>query len=90
MSGTCKYLGGLPPFAFQPIISVKTGEIFGYEALMCPQSDTITNVTELLRIAKSGAKLYEIERLTFFLGIASFSELVGEKKLPENSRLFLY
>ncbi len=80
---------GAVRFAFQPIISVKTGEIFGYEALMCPQSDTITNVTELLRIAKSGAKLYEIERLTFFLGIASFSKLVGEKKIPENSRLFL-
>ena len=80
---------GAVKFAFQPILSVKTGEVFGYEALMCPQSDTITNVTELLRIAKSGAKLYEIERLTFFLGIASFSKLVEEQKIPENSRLFL-
>ena len=76
-------------FAFQPIISVKTGEIFGYEALMCPQSETINTITELLRIAKSGAKLYEIERLTFFLGIASFSRLVENEKISSDAHLFL-
>ena len=76
-------------FAFQPIISVKTREIFGYEALMCPQSESISTVTELLRIAKSSAKLYEIERLTFFLGIASFSRLVEDKKVSRDAHLFL-
>ncbi len=76
-------------FAFQPIISAKTGEIFGYEASMCPQSETINTITELLRIAKSGAKLYEIERLTFFLGIASFSRLIDEKKISADAHLFL-
>lgn len=76
-------------FAFQPIITVKTGEIFGYEALMCPQSESIGTVTELLRIAKSSAKLYEIERLTFFLGIASFSRLVEDKKVSADAHLFL-
>jgi len=76
-------------FAFQPIISVETGDIFGYEALMCPQSETINTMTELLRIAKSGAKLYEIERLTFFLGIAGYSRLIDEKKISPDARLFL-
>lgn len=76
-------------FAFQPIITVKTGEIFGYEALMCPQSDSIGTVTELLRIAKSSAKLYEIERLTFFLGIASFSRLIENGKISSDAHLFL-
>lgn len=76
-------------FAFQPIIFVKTGAIFGYEALMCPQSETINTITELLRIAKSGAKLYEIERLTFFLGIASFSRLIEDKKISQDAHLFL-
>lgn len=76
-------------FAFQPIIAVRTGEIFGYEALMCPQSDSISTVTELLRIAKSSAKLYEIERLTFFLGIASFSRLVEDKMISADAHLFL-
>ncbi len=80
---------GAVKFAFQPIISVGTGEIFGYEALMCPQSDTINTVTELLRMAKSGAKLYEIERLTFFQGIASFSRLIDEKKISGDAHLFL-
>ncbi len=76
-------------FAFQPIISVETGEIFGYEALMCPQSETINTITELLRLAKSGAKLYEIERLTFFLGIASYSRMLDDKKISPDARLFL-
>lgn len=76
-------------FAFQPVITVKTGEIFGYEALMCPQSDSISTVAELLRIAKSSAKLYEIERLTFFLGIASFSRLVEDGTISADAHLFL-
>ena len=80
---------GAVRFAFQPIISVKSGEIFGYEALMCPQSETITTISDLLRMAKSGAKLYEIERLTFFLGIASFSRLIDNKKIASNAHLFL-
>ncbi len=80
---------GAVRFAYQPVVSVKTGEIFGYEALMCPQSDTINSFTELLRIAKSVAKLYEIEHMTFFIGIASFSRLISEKKIPKETHLFL-
>ena len=80
---------GAVRFMFQPIISVKSGEIFGYEALMCPQSETITTISDLLRMAKSGAKLYEIERLTFFLGIASFSRLIDNKKIAGDAHLFL-
>ncbi len=80
---------GAVKFAFQPIVSVKTGEIFGYEALMCPQSETINTVTELMRLAKSGAKLYEIERLTFFVGLERFSKMIDEKKISPRSRLFL-
>lgn len=76
-------------FAYQPIIRVSDGKIFGYEALMCPQSETIKTISDLLRIAKSGAKLYEIERLTFFLGLASFSRLIESGKIPEDTHLFL-
>lgn len=76
-------------FAYQPIIRVSDGKIFGYEALMCPQSETIKTISDLLRIAKSGAKLYEIERLTFFLGLASFSRLIENGKIPEDTHLFL-
>lgn len=76
-------------FAYQPIIRVKDGAIFGYEAQMCPQSETITSISELLRIAKSGAKLYEIERLTFFLGLASFSRLIEDGIVDADKHLFL-
>lgn len=76
-------------FAYQPIIRVSDGYVFGYDALMCPQSETITTISDLLRIAKSGAKLYEIERLTFFLGLASFSRLIESGVIPEDTHLFL-
>lgn len=76
-------------FAYQPIIRVSDGHVFGYDALMCPQSETITSISDLLRIAKSGAKLYEIERLTFFLGLASFSRLIESGAIPEDTHLFL-
>lgn len=76
-------------YAFQPILSAKTGEVFGYEALMRPQSKTIPSVGEFIRIAKSAAKLYQLERLTWFLGLASFSELAAEGKVKKDAHIFL-
>lgn len=76
-------------YAFQPILSAKTGEVFGYEALMRPQSKTIPSVGEFIRIAKSAARLYQLERLTWFLGLASFSELAEEGKVKKDAHIFL-
>lgn len=52
-------------FVFQPIVCAKTGNIFGYEALMRPTSNTITSPLDLLRLAKAQSKLYQIEKLTW-------------------------
>lgn len=76
-------------YAFQPILSAKTGEVFGYEALMRPQSKTIPSVGEFIRIAKSAAKLYQLERLTWFLGLASFAELSVAGKVAADAHVFL-
>ena len=40
-------------YAFHSIVSVKTGKIYGYEALMRPQSDVFKSPLDFLRIAKS-------------------------------------
>lgn len=62
-------------FAFQPIVNAKNGQIYGYEALMRPNMSTIKNPTDLLSLARSQSKLYEIERLTLFRGLDSFTRL---------------
>lgn len=76
-------------YAFQSIISAKTGEIFGYEALMRPQSELFRSPLELIRIAKTGAKLYEIERLTWLNALRSFRSLRENGIVDKNARVFV-
>ncbi len=52
-------------FAFQPIVSVKTGEVFGYEALMRPTSEKISNVALVMKMAKAQFQLDLVEGLSF-------------------------
>ncbi len=76
-------------YAFHSIISAKTGEIYGYEALMRPQSELLKSPLELIRIAKTGAKLYEIERLTWFLSMRGFRRQVAEGNISDNAKIFI-
>ena len=52
-------------FAFQPIVSLDDGTIFGYEALMRPLMEDFSSPLEILRLAEAQSKLHQIERLTF-------------------------
>ena len=52
-------------YAFQPIVSAKTGEIYGYEALMRTPGEIGLCPDEILNIAKEYGRLYEIEYATF-------------------------
>ena len=54
-------------YHFQPIVNARTGAIYGYEALMRPQSIEGIKLTplEVLSIAESQEMLHEIESLTF-------------------------
>lgn len=76
-------------YAFQSIVSAKTGEIYGYEALMRPQSTMFQSPLDLLRIAKTGAKLYEIERLTWTKALADFREQIDAGNVGKGSRIFI-
>ncbi len=53
----------LVDFAMQPIVDANTFEIYGYEALMRPQSDVISTPYLVLELAKVESKLDKIERL---------------------------
>ena len=65
---------GLVQYAFQPIVDVKTGDIFAYEALMRPQTKKLSSPLDIIRLAQSQSKLYEIEKLTWFKAMEAFEE----------------
>ena len=76
-------------YAFQNIVSAKTGEVYGYEALMRVQSSIFQSPLELMRTAKTGAKLYEIERLTWTKALADFKVQVDEGRIKKTDLLFI-
>lgn len=78
----------LVDFAFQPIVDAKTGKIFAYEALMRPRMETIKSPFDILRLAQSQSKLYEIERITWFKAMEAFEnnrKKFGDAKIFINS-----
>ena len=76
-------------YAFQSIVMVKTGEVYGYEALMRPQSHIFQTQIELMRTAKTGAKTYEIERLTWLKSLEDFQTQIKAGHIAEGSRIFV-
>lgn len=50
-------------FAFQPIVSGKTGEIVAYEALMRPLLEDFRSPMEILNVAAEQSKLNQLERM---------------------------
>ena len=76
-------------YAFQTIVSAKTGEVYGYEALMRVQSSIFRSPLELLRTAKTGAKLYEIERLTWMQALADFQARLDAGQIEKTAHIFI-
>lgn len=73
-------------YAYQPIINIRTGNIFAYEALIRPVSDLLGRPDNLLRVAEAQFKLDKIERLTWFHALKGFFEQVRE---DDNARIFI-
>lgn len=76
-------------YHFQPIVSAKTGEIFGYEALMRPDVTPYMAPPVVLKYTEYYGRLYDVERLTFFnvLDIVQNNKRIfdGNKKIFINS-----
>ncbi len=75
-------------FAFQPIVEAKTGEVYGYEALMRPMSEILETVSDVMFVAKPQFKLAQIEQLTFECVLDKIdrnSTFIGNKKIFINS-----
>ncbi len=70
-------------YAFQPIVSAKTGEVYAYEALMRTDTQPAISPMVVLKYATMDQKLYEIERATLNNVLEIFdqkrNELTGKK-----------
>ncbi len=73
-------------YYFQPIVDAKTAEVFAYEALMRPTIETIKTPLEIIALARSQFKLYQIERLTWKNALSAFCRL---RKDSKDSYLFI-
>ncbi|MCR4584093.1 MAG: bifunctional diguanylate cyclase/phosphodiesterase [Lachnospiraceae bacterium] len=74
-------------YAFQPIVSSRTGEIVAYEALMRTKDMHVSPLT-VLKYAAMDGRLYDIEKATFLnvlRQIRPFMEDLGNKKIFINS-----
>lgn len=79
---------GLIKYAFQPIISSASGEIYGYEALMRPTAHNSVSPHDVITFATEQNKLNIIEKLTWFTALDNFSmqnEAIEGKKIFINS-----
>ncbi len=75
-------------FAFQPIVDLKTGEIFAYEALMRPLIAEFNGPLEVISVAAAQSKLPQLERVIIsmvFDTIDKNIDIIGDKRIFINS-----
>ena len=75
-------------FAFQPILDMRTGEVYAFEALMRSVTPNFKSPLEIISVAKMQAKLKNLERLIFKLAFKTIFEnndKIGDRKIFVNS-----
>lgn len=76
-------------YAFQPIVSAQSGDIFGYEALMRAENDGVpVSPLRILDYASEHNQLYEVEKLTMNNVLSTYSfdrKDFGNRKIFINS-----
>lgn len=76
-------------YAYQPIVSVKTAELWGYELLMRPDVPELKNPGAVLRLAKEQGKLHHIERLTWHCSLESAKLMIERGLMSKDMKLFI-
>lgn len=77
----------LVEYYFQPIVDVRTGLSFAYEALMRPTLYSLRQPIQVMMLARNQFKLYQIERLTWFKALEQFCAV--KDRLPPECRIFV-
>ena len=76
-------------YFFQPIVDVRTGEIFGYEALMRPNMTTIKTAKEVITLAKMEGKLTQIESMTLSKVMQIYAKHVRSGDIASDAKIFI-
>ena len=76
-------------FAMQPILSARTGELYGYELLMRTNVRELPDPLTVLRLASAEGKLQHIERLTWFKGLETVRNMLDHRYMPPKVMFFL-
>lgn len=74
-------------YHFQPIVEVKTGRIYGYEALMRADVTPSLSPVDVLRYAEYYDRLYDVEKATFSNVINTMKKNSG--KLSGGKKIFI-
>lgn len=78
----------LVEYHFQPIVSVSTGQIFAYEALMRANMPTLRTPYDILTVAKEEGKLSQIEQLTAFKSFEAYTAYMRSGIIKKDCKLF--
>lgn len=73
-------------YAFQPIVSARSGDIIAYEALMRSDTEPMVSPLTILRIAENLGRSYEVERLTLFNVL---ERIATDKTIPRGAKIFI-
>ena len=79
----------LVEYAMQPIISAKTGQIYGYEMLMRSMMPEFKNPEDVLRLARAQSKLHQLEELSLFHAMDTYVKKVESGEIDKNTKVFL-
>jgi len=73
-------------YAFHPIVDARTGEVFAYEMLMRPTIESLRSPEDVMRLASSQSRLYDIELMTWREGLKAAAK---QRKPGDKYRLFI-
>ena len=76
-------------YAAQPIVAVRDGSIYGYEMLMRSKMNSFQTPADILRMAHAQSRLYDIEVMTWFEALKSYSQLVEYGFIDGDSKVFI-
>ena len=76
-------------FALQPIVSVKTGSIYGYEMLMRPQIAGDYCPYDVFHMAQMHSKLYHLEKISLYGGMETFVSLIEQQAIGKDEKVFI-